>query len=238
MNLKFLVLAFAAASFGCAHSYHYVPEVEGNGATHAAEAVIYAIPTNRPIVKIEMVSPGMGVPQSKSSTDPKVEMMQIRIFFQRSPSSKQTKNKNSCDPILMMPHEQLLQFTDGTLLQPSVVHATAYSDQPPQSKLAHPNKVSQTKIQFSCRPNHAVELFYTLPKTKDQATEVQSFVLISKIRYRKDQVAQQKTRFDRVDSHSHNSVDPSAFHNDQFYPYDYLLPISSEWIGNDWYWLN
>jgi hypothetical protein len=221
---KKTIILTIASFMGCAH-YSYVPEVKGPGAKHAKAGVVYSIPPQNEILKMEMVSLGMGKPKDKAPNQPSVEMLQIRLFFKR------TKDLSFCDRVYFMPNEMQVKFPDGTRLNPSVIHS---GRQKADSKVEMKNA-----IKLSCQPNQAVELFYALPKKKDEAPKVQSFKLGWRIHYGAALVEQQVARFDRQDPNSQNTVDHGTFLNDDFYPYDATLPmLDPEWIGDDWYWLD
>ena len=76
--LRGVFLSFCFGLFGCAHSFYYLPEIKGEGATHGRKGgVVYAIPpAGQPELTMRIRS--LGIHKTK-----KAQMLGIRMTFLR-----------------------------------------------------------------------------------------------------------------------------------------------------------
>jgi hypothetical protein len=169
--LKLVALSFGFLGLaGCAHSYYYVPEIAGNGATFTRGGVLYVIPPESPRLRMKLVSLGV-------KTNPEQQkILHIRMYFVRLSSATTPEYLDVTDQSLILP-------SSSNPISPSKVHAN--TKQRPNIELANVDK-------------QVIELLFPLPQGSAGANSFQSFLLKWKIHY-DGKFEEQTTRFDRQD---------------------------------------
>jgi hypothetical protein len=180
LSLGFLGMA------GCAHSYYYVPEIAGNGATFTRGGVLYVIPPDAPKLRMKLVSLGV------KTTKEQKKILHIRMYFVRLSSSTTPEYLDVLEQSLVLP-------SSSNPINPTKVHAN--TKQRPIIELANTDK-------------QAIEFLFELPQGSAGANSFQSFLFRWKVHY-DGKVEEQTTRFDRQDMAPQQGVGESDYPPDE-----------------------
>ena len=113
----FLIPLLAATFSGCAHSYHYTPEIAGGGAIWSGRGIIFSIPTNSPELRMKISSPGFEKAPSSAHLPASARVLVVRMAF------KNTKQRAPDSMFFLDPKEQALLLWENTVVHPALVHA-------------------------------------------------------------------------------------------------------------------
>jgi hypothetical protein len=178
----------------CAHSYHYAPEISGDGATWSRDGVLFAVPAQAPTLKMTLAMRSLKEAPKKANFPAGTQVIHVRMSFSSAALLAGAKLDTGA---YLEPQEQILLTFGDIQTPPAIVRAS--SKHRPRILLDAPKQV--------------VDLFYPLPRTVS-ASDIQWFSLQWKIRFPAGRFEQQVTRFDRRDSAPQNSSDFDDYSTD------------------------
>jgi hypothetical protein len=195
----------------CAHSYYYVPEIDGQGDIRGKKGgSVYSIPAEGQ-AELTMRVRYLGIKKIHDT-----QMLGIRMSFVRP--AKVEKNISNIQEFVD-PGEQTVKFGDTAELKPAFVN---------------PSTEKAENIQLNGREHEVIELFYPLANST-AAVSVGSFEFQWKVHFGNGKSEQQTARFDRYDAAPQQAAD--MFFADPDYPYDVVpMEIPGWQIVNDPYW--
>jgi hypothetical protein len=185
----FLLIVLLLCS--CAHSYHYAPEISGDGATWGQDGIHFAVPAHSPQLNMTLGMRSLKQAPKKANLPEGTEVVHVRMSFVPISGVK------SGEGAYLEPQEQKLLTFGNMQAPPARVHAISKH---------RPRIFLDTSKQI-------VDLFYALPKGVS-ASDIQWFSIQWKIGFADGKSESQITRFDRHDSAPQNSNDFDDYSND------------------------
>jgi hypothetical protein len=161
----------------CAHAYHYVPEISGDGATWSQGGIVFALPATRPLLKMTMTTRSLKQAPKKANLPEGTQVIHVRMQFEAVAGSAPTT------VAYLEPQDQKLLTFGDVQTPPSIVRASAKH---------RPRILLNT-------PQQIVEFYYALPQGIS-ASDLQWFSIQWKVWLADGRSEQQVTRFDRHDA--------------------------------------
>lgn len=181
---------------GCAHSYYYLPEIDGEGAIHGRKGgIIYTIPpTGTPELTLRVRA--LGIHKGAKDT----LMLGMRMSFIRPKQGAPTAGAQE----YLKPEEQILRMAGGQEIRPAYIHTMAKRND---------------RIDLTGKTHEVVEFLYPIPKTGDGGVPtIETYSFQWRIHYGADGVESQAPRFDRYDARPQQAAE--MYPEDPDYPYD------------------
>jgi len=179
----------------CAHSYYYLPEIDGEGAIHGKKGgIVYAIPSQAHADFVVRVR-SLGVKKTHN-----VQLLGMRLSFGppegAAPGSAGVK-------ATVDPAELMVRLGGGKEIKPAYVHSKTKK---------------QSIVEVDSRAHDVVELLYPLPAESEGAATVFSYYFEWTVHYGQGKFVHQTARFDRYDARPQQAAE--LFPEDSDYPYD------------------
>jgi hypothetical protein len=213
-------LGFPVFLMGCAHAYHYEPEIAEDTSRVWRGGIVFPVPpTSHPEFRIRLVSLGV-VPAPSIDGENKVPMLLVRMFILRPEALPQPAFPTMTpDPEYLDPAEQSVRFPNGSTSKPGLVHA---------------NNQARPLIQIGPGEKQVIELFFNLPANGVGTGPLASFTFKWKVHFREGKSEEHTTRFSRSDHVPQESLD--QYSDDPFYSFSLSPVIPPDWTGTDWFW--
>lgn len=190
---------------GCAHSYHYRPEVSGDGAIWASGGVSFLIPASQPKFKMKLLARSLKGAPSQAHLPSGTQMIFLRMYFEDMPGGVSQAPALAAVPAAqgkgptkgpiqgpmqgrgeayLDPREQILRISDNLTAPPTLIRADTRT---------------RPRVLLIAGKRQKVDLFFALPQGMD-ASDLQWFSLEWRVHIGNRGDERQVTRFDRRDS--------------------------------------
>jgi hypothetical protein len=207
-----LILSALAA---CAHSYYYLPEIGGEGATHGKKGgIIYTIPSKGQ-AELTMRARSLGIRKIHN-----VQMLGMRLSFVRPAGVAMNTPETPETQEYVDPAEQIVRLGGGQEFKPAYVHSKTRK---------------QSIIELSGSAHEVIEFLYPLSQESEGAAQINSYLFQWKVHYGHGQAEQQIARFDRNDAAPQQAAE--LYPEDADYPYDFSpIDVPGWQIVRDPFW--